>query len=461
MSAEVRARGSIGRRLGGQLLLGAALLSAVMVFVVLDFGWQLADESQDDILAASVTSVLDAASVRDGALELDLPYSALSMLGNVTNDRVFYAIRQDGGVLSGYPDLPEAPPGGTPGAPRFRTLEYVGAPVRLVTADRRLSLGGDAVTLSVSVAQTRGGQQQVLARITRTVAGFGAGFFLLSALVAVLTTQTAVAPLRRLAASVARRGPQDLSPVSRPVPSEMAPLVGALNRLMGRLEASLARSEDLIAEAAHRVRTPLATVRAQAETTLRRVEKPENRAAVREMIRAIDESSRAAGQLLDHAMVSFRSDHIDPAPLDLARLAAETVERLRPMAELRDIDIGLDAPGPAPMRGDPILVQNAVHNILDNALKYSPPDSPVRVQVAAQGGAAVLCVRDRGIGFPEGGPAQLTRRFARGDNVDGVVGSGLGLTIVEEVARAHGGALHIAPNPDGGGSCVSLSFPLS
>ena len=77
---------------------------------------------------------------------------------------------------------------------------------------------------------------------------------------------------------------------------------------MGRLDHSLSQSEDFIAEAAHRIRTPLATVRSYAEATLQRVDTIENRQAMRSMIRAIDESSRAASQLLDHAMITFRAD---------------------------------------------------------------------------------------------------------------------------------------------------------
>ena len=222
----------------------------------------------------------------------------------------------------------------------------------------------------------------------------------------------------------------------------MESLVGALNGFMSRLKTSLTRSEDLIAEAAHRVRTPLTTVRTQAEITLRRVDKPENRQAVREMIRAIDESSRAAGQLLDHAMVSFRSDHLEMEDVDLGRLTCDTVDRVRPMADLRDIDLEVTVVDRAmPVKGDPILMQSALMNLLDNAIKYSPPDSCVHVTTTLTASEAIIVVRDEGRGFPKADMGRLTRRFVRGSNTDAVVGSGLGLTIAHEVARAHGGRL--------------------
>jgi two-component system sensor histidine kinase TctE len=111
--------------------------------------------------------------------------------------------------------------------------------------------------------------------------------------------------------------------------------------------------------------------------------------------------------------------------------------------------------------GDAILIQNAVRNLLDNAIKYSPMDSRVTVELVCQITSVTLSFHDQGLGFPQSGAAGLTKRFARGANVTGIVGSGLGLTIVDEVVRAHGGDLKIVNNPDGVGACVSISFPLS
>ena len=146
----------------------------------------------------------------------------------------------------------------------------------------------------------------------------------------------------------------------------------------------MTRSEDFIAEAAHRVRTPLATVRAQAEITLRRVDKDENRAALKEMIRAIDDSSRAAGQLLDHAMVTFRTDHLERSKIDLGALVGETVDRLQAVAALKDIVFTYAEIDPTQIFGDAILIQNAVQNLLDNAIKYSPMESDISVELTVE-----------------------------------------------------------------------------
>lgn len=460
MTGQAIARGSILRQLVMQLLAGAAVLAVLLFFIVQNFARQLAEESQDNILAASVTSILDAAAVEGGELTLDLPYSAFSMLANLNDDRVFYAIHADEAFLTGYEDLPVADITGAASA-GYRTTDYQGEELRIVSAARRISVDGNLVRLTATVGQTRSGQRITLVRISRYAAALGLGFFLTAALFAVISARSAIVPLQRLAGSVTRRGPQDLRPVTAPVPAEMVSLVAALNRFMDRLRTSLSRSEDFIAEAAHRVRTPLATVRTQAEITLRRVEKEENRKSLREMIRAIDESSRAAGQLLDHAMVTFRTDHLDEQVMDLAQLSRDMVDRLGPLAELRDITLDARAPSPVLIRGDAILIQNALGNLLDNAIKYSPVDGTVCLTVAANDDRAVVTVRDSGAGFPPGNNADLTRRFARGSNVEGVVGSGLGLTIVDEVTRAHDGTMVIANSQKGPGACVTLSFPLA
>jgi two-component system sensor histidine kinase TctE len=276
-----------------------------------------------------------------------------------------------------------------------------------------------------------------------------------------LAVQNAMSPLERLAASVARRGPNDLRPVTAATPAELVPLVVGLNSFMSRLRQALSRSEDLIAEAAHRVRTPLATVRTQAEVIYRQMERPQNKKAVREMIRAVDESSRSAGQLLDHAMVTLRSDQLETETIDVTELLRDSVDRLSPTAELKDITFRLDLPQtPVTVMGDPILLQNAVRNVLDNAIKYSPADTLITVGLAADDNCRVT-VTDQGRGFDAVNVASLTKRFSRGSNVGDVVGSGLGLTIAHDVLKAHGGKLEIASNPERKGACVTLVLPLS
>lgn len=449
--------GSLRNRLVLTLIGGVAGLALLLFFAVRNYAVQVAQEGQDSILFASATSILDAAAIRDGAIELDLPYSALSMLSTPADDRVFYAIFQDGRFLSGYEDLAMVSAPNTQGL-SFQTHKLLGADVRVVSTSRML-LGADKrAEVRVVLAQTQDALADTLARISRNAALLGGGFFMLAAGLAVWATSATIGQLGRLTNSVTRRGPQDLSPFSKPVPREMAPLVRSLNSLMGRLDQSLSQSEEFIAEAAHRVRTPLATVRSYAEATLQRVDKKENRDAMRAMIRAIDESSRAAGQLLDHAMITFRADHLELEDIDLVDLVQDLVQRMTPIAAMKDLDILLQGDTPVTVAGDPVLIQNAVRNLIDNAMKYGPGESSVVITVTASfGSGAQICIRDQGPGFPDGEIEMLATRFQRGENAKGTIGSGLGLAIAQDVAKAHGGGMELCNLPEGG-ACVTLSL---
>ena len=439
------------------LLVSAACIAILLFVVVQSVAEQIAQESQDNILAASAISILDSARVVEGEISIDLPYSSLSMLDSVTDERAFYAIRLNDEFLSGYSDLPRITPPSDITA--FQSTTYLDEDIRIASTWRNFSALDGQAYLEISVAQTLTGLNHSIARISRISLAVGFGFFLLSMVIAIVIAQTTIRPLHRLTGSVSRRGPSDLRPLAAPVPTEMAPLVSSLNSLMTRLQKSLSRSEDFIAEAAHRVRTPMAIVRTQAEVTLRRVEKEENRQAVREMIRAVDESSRTAGQLLDHAMVSVRTDNLARESIQLDELIVDVANRLHPISELRDLEIVAKKLERTKIQGDPILVQNAIQNVLDNAVKYTDADTEITVQLDHSEGFAHIHVRDEGSGFDATEIDRLLQRFERGRNADRIVGSGLGLTIVDDIMRAHRGHITLTNN-SGVGACVTLSFPF-
>ena len=450
-------KGSIRKRLLFMLLLSAAGIAVLLYVIVQSVAGQITQESQDNILAASAISILDSARVIDGEISIDLPYSSLSMLDSVTDERAFYAIRLNEEFLSGYADLPRN--NNLSDTPTFYSSVYLGEDIRIASTRRIYSTIEGLAFLEVSVAQTLTGLNQSISRISSMSLAIGLGFFLVSMFVALAIAESTIRPLHRLTEAVSRRGPSDLRPVAAPVTTEMTPLVISLNSLMIRLQKSLSRSEDFIAEAAHRVRTPMAIVRTQAEVTLRRVENEENRQTVREMIRVIDESSRTAGQLLDHAMVSFRTDDLAKEIIKLDALLVDIGDRLAPLSDLRDVAIILNIHDKIQIVGDPILVQNAIQNVLDNAIKYSNMDSEISISLMRKNDRAIVIVKDQGHGFDNKEILNLLKRFERGQNAQEVIGSGLGLTIVDDIMRAHGGKISLSNNQEGG-ACVHLSFPL-
>ena len=445
---------SIRRRLVFLLLMGSATLAFLLYFVVQSVARQAAQESQDNILAASAVSILDGVRLVEGQTDVDMPYSSLSMLDSVTDERVFYAIYLDANLLTGYPELVKLQTN-TPMAPVFSFGTLFDVDVRIVTVKRQIGKN----EVFVSVAQTLNGQIKVLRNISTIALGVGFGFFVLSAILAFLIAESTIRPLNRLALSVSRRGPDELRPVSAPVPSEMLPLVKSLNNFMTRLKLSLQRSEEFIAEAAHRVRTPLAVVRTRAEILLREAKTKKSKAELLEVLNAIDDSSRTAGQLLDHAMVSFRLDNLSEDELEVQFLIEDVIDRISPLYDLKGIQIKNNSIQNCKVMGDPILLQNALHNVLDNALKYCSENDTVTVKVKDVSQNCIIEIVDSGEGFPQNS-VLLTNRFTRGENTKGIVGSGLGLTIAKDVVEAHGGNITIS-NTEKGGACVTFTLPCS
>lgn len=451
---------SLRQRLLLQLLTLAAVLAVLLYLTVRTVAGQAAETTQDGILGAATTAIAEQLRAGTDRVEIDLPYEAFSVLGSISEDRVFYRIDVGSETVTGYEDLPPPTEAATKVGPQFYTVDFRDTQVRVAAVQRRVVIAGQALPVMVMVAQTRLGQEAIAARIANRAAALGVGFFTLALLLSLVAAGSVLGPIDRLAEAVARRGPQDLRAVDHPAPRELMPLTGALNGFIARLRAALTRTETFITEAAHHIRTPLATVKTQAEIALRQSDNEATRQTLRGVIRAVEESSRSAGQLLDHAIVVYRSDRLALEPLDFGLLAADVVAALKPAASLKDVDLHLSLPAsPLPVRGDRPLLESAVRNLIDNAVKYSPEETDVQVTLSRNEATACLTVADRGRGLSGQPASRLTARFKRGSNVADVVGSGLGLTIVDEVATAHDGHFTLTDR-NGGGTCATFSLPL-
>jgi two-component system sensor histidine kinase TctE len=452
-----RAPVSLRLRLVLQLLGIAAVLAIVLYFTVRTVADQAAEATQDGVLGAATLAISESLQGGDDGVSVDLPYEAFSILGSISADRVFYRITSGDNTLTGYPDLPQPPDTTAAAAPVFYTMPYRDTEVRIAAVARMVLVSRQPVPVTVLVAQTRQGQEAIAQRVAQRAAAIGLGSFVLAAALSLLTAGNVLGPINRLADAVGRRGPQDLRAVDHPTPVELRPLITALNGFIARLRGALSRTETFIGEAAHHIRTPLATVRARAEIALRQSNSEETRETLRAVIRAVEESSRSAGQLLDHATVVARSDRLADEPVDLAQLIAAQTEAFAPTADLKDLTIEMSVE-PVEVQGDRALIEAALRNLIDNAVKYSPPETTIELTLRRDG-AAVIEVADRGRGLSGEAPSRLTKRFARGQNATDVIGSGLGLTIASEVAAAHGGRFEIVDR-EGGGACARLLLPL-
>lgn len=451
---------SLRRRLIWQLL-GLAALLAVGLYLAVRIGAARASEATlDAVLGAAAQGLVEEMRSVEGGVEIDLPPGTFSMLAAMGEERIFYRVDVGGQTVTGYGDLPLPGTPPTALAPVFYTVPFREAQVRVAAVARSIRVEGRAEKVLVLLGQTREGQYAIAEGLGNQAAALGLAVFLAAIPLSLFVARGLIRPVDRLAEAVGRRGPRDLRPVRDPAPVELQPFVIALNSFIGRLRGTLSQTETFIAEAAHHIRTPLAVMRNEAELALRQSGEEATRARLRGLIRAADDAARSAGQLLDHATVLYRADQAEWARLDLAEMTRAVASRLDPAAEMKDITLALDLDPVLAADGDAVLVEAALRNIIDNAIKYSPAESLVEIRARAEGGLAQISVRDRGRGLGEAAPDRLKRRFRRGSNVADVAGSGLGLTIVEEAATAMGGRFTLTPR-DGGGTCASLSLPLA
>jgi len=230
-----------------------------------------------------------------------------------------------------------------------------------------------------------------------------------------------------------------------------------LNEMLDRLDAALERERGFVADASHELRTPLALLKAELELALRRPRSaPELEDAIRS---AATETDRLAG-LAEDLLLLARSDQGELAlrveRIDVGDLLSRVAERFRLHAEAAGRAIEVDAPTGLELDADTRRLEQAVTILVENALKHG--QGPVRLTAVDRNGTAELHVRDEGHGFP---PAFLPRafdRFSRADDARSGEGTGLGLTIADAIAKAHGGSAH-ATNLESGGADVWLALP--
>ncbi len=449
---------SLRRRLLGQLLLVFAGLAVLLYLSVQAVAGRAADATQDNILGASAIAIAEQVRVVAGAITVDLPYAALEMLGLAGEDRVFYRIASGrDGVITGYEDLPGGAAPASEDTPQFFTALYRGDTVRVATVRRSILIGGTRETILITVAQTREAHGALTTNIALSAAAVGGGFLALAGLLAWIAISRTLKPVQEIERALAARASDDFSALETPAPREIVPLIDAINDFVERLRTTLDTSQQFIAEAAHRIRTPLAALKAQAEVSLKAGPHKTSEESLRRMLRAADETSQLTTQLLTQAMVAYRAERAERQRLSLAELARTAARDLEVSAEMRGIDFRMSLAEGAEILGDEIALLEAIRNLLDNAIKYGPADDFVEITVAAEP-APEVTVTDHGPGIPRKDRDLVFERFRRGAVENNTLGSGLGLSIVRQVMRAHRGRIRLEDNAPQGLK-VRLTFP--
>jgi two-component system, OmpR family, sensor histidine kinase QseC len=265
-------------------------------------------------------------------------------------------------------------------------------------------------------------------------------------------------PLQRSATSVALRSPDDLQAVpADDAPSEVTPLLAALNRLLIRMRDALQMERRFTADASHELRSPLAAIRTNAQVMSGARNREELRRAGTDLMASVDRTSRLIDQLLVLARIDAGGQqHGAFVAVDLALIAEQESRSQQSFASARQIAVQVEAQS-ANVRGIPNLLSVLLRNLLDNAIRYTRAGSSVTLRCGQQGGRAWLAVSDDGPGIPPELQEQVFQRFYRVLGND-APGSGLGLSIVRRIAELHGASVELSGGADGAGATFVVTF---
>lgn len=426
------------------VLLGGALLSFGLAF---HFG----NVVHDRWLLDSAMTLATQLRANMGRLSLELPPSAVEMFEWDAVDRIYEEVTSPSGrVLFGSTVFP-APPGNlVPNEPRYYESSIHGNPVRVV-AVAVLSPADATKTVTIQVAETKKKREVLVWEIIVALVPLQVGILFVAGAFIWFAVTSSLSRLDEIAARLGGYEPDGLLPLRdvQSAPSEVKPLIFAINGLIQRLSEARGAQQRFIANAAHQLRTPLAALQVQTERALRETNQERHGEGLVHVLKAVTRMRHLTQQLL----TLTRSDPsaasmLVMAEIDLAELARDELERWADRAVQRNIDLGYDGPeSGAPVRGERQLLRELIGNLVDNAIRYGRAGGEVTLGVHSN--PATIFVQDDGPGIAVDERERVLDPFYRSPQSAGD-GCGLGLTIAREIAARHGARLQIADwQPEG------------
>jgi two-component system, OmpR family, sensor histidine kinase MprB len=360
----------------------------------------------------------------------------------------------DGGVVKSANEgsLPRIPPSPAALAIAARGTGRLLADAHVAGQHVRVLTVGVGPGGAIQLAQPLNEVDHELGNLVVILLVVGGAGVVAAALLGGIVARTALAPIARftrrtegLVASAA--GTQRLDVGGR---DELGRLARSFNRTLDELERSVAAQRQLVADASHELRTPITSLRANIQVLEQadRLGAAERGSLRRDVIAELDELTDLVGDLVELARGTALTAAADDVRLDEIIRAAVTRADRRAEGVRFSVDVE-----PTLVTGDARRIDRAIANLLDNAVKWSPPGGPVETTLRD----GIVTVRDHGQGFADHDLPDVFARFYRADAARGKPGSGLGLAIVKQAAEAHGGQV-AATNAPGGGACVTASF---
>jgi two-component system sensor histidine kinase TctE len=413
----------------------------------------------DDWLLDSAMTLGAQVKVGGTGLVLDLPPPAIEMFEWDRVDRIYgEVVSRAQGRMFGNAPFPLPPEERAPGEPFYYDATINGNAVRIVAVTQPAPNGAKDM-LRIQVAETIHKREAAARRILFLWAPLQAAILLLAGAFIWLAVTRNLQRVDEIAARLANYTPESMAPIadSPSIPREIEPLINAINQLIGRVHEAQESQKRFVANAAHQLRTPLASLQVQIERALRERDPLKHGEALADLHRAVARLHRVTQQLLTMMRSERQAEAmLQLAPVDLASLARDAVESWASAAVARDIDLGYQGPeGSVFVHGEPQLLRELVGNLLDNAIRYNTRGGTVTLSLFED--PVRLRVEDNGPGIPEDERALVLERFYRraGSENDGC---GLGLPIASEIAARHAARLAISPNPGGRGTRIDVFF---
>lgn len=385
---------------------------------------------------------------------VDLPPAARDILLVDSYDQMFYEVRDaNNGLVAGAQAMPQPPNTLAVDVPSFYETRFQGKEIRIAALLLRQANG----SVTVKVGETLVKRDTLVWEILLAEIVPAALVAVTAAVLVWFGIARGLRPLDRLQEEIAARSQRDLRPVAEDeVPSEVRPVVHALNNLLLHLGDSLDAQRRFLANAAHQFRTPLAGLQTQVELILRQPLSEELPNRLGHVHRSAQRAARLANKLLALARAEPGAQSPNAMEtIDLQTIVSEAAEEWVPRAIAKEIDLGFEL-SPCVARVEPGLTRELLDNLIDNAITYTPEGGTVTIRCRPASNAAMLEVEDNGIGIPLALREKVTERFFRVDPTMGQ-GCGLGLAIVKDIVTLHGAELSIdAPHRVRGRCCASF-----
>ncbi|MFL9998965.1 two-component system, OmpR family, sensor histidine kinase QseC [Burkholderia sp. GAS332] len=354
------------------------------------------------------------------------------------------------------------------GSPQLRALKAWDLPVPSASGTQDIMLGGQlwhSFTLrdtslgrTVRVFEPANTRSDLVSGVASRIARPTLLALPVLALLVWFSIGLSLAPLKVLSGAIRARDINRLEPVDiGRAPTEVRPLVDAINLVLSRLRHSIERERAFTADAAHELKTPLAAIKVQAQVALAEQDTALQRLAMERVVQGVDRSARLAEQLLLLARLDVH-EKLSTAPLKPAAVAKDALLANERNAQQKNIRITLTGDMRAEINAEPVLVGILLDNLLDNAIKYGRAGGCIEVAVQSELGRVQLTVRDDGPGVAPSDLARLTNRFFRATG-NHATGSGLGLSIVARIAEHFGASLRLGTGIGERGLAVEVSFP--